>query len=70
MEADFPVLERNRRILSENHAIFQVHHAVAPERRNRLSGFSVQLDQPVSDGDVHDAVVSLAVGPKRKPASG
>src|SRR5688572_8700943 len=51
-------------LLAVDHdAVFEIDFAVLAKAGDRLTGLGVQRDEAITDGDVNDAVVALAVGP-------
>ena len=67
VEADVGRLEIDARLIDLR---LQIDDAVAAERRDRDAGLRVQRNHVVAGSDGDDALVTLAVGPVREPASG
>jgi hypothetical protein len=55
--------------LAEDHAFLQIDDTALAERRHRLSGLRVQLDEAVANGEEEDALVAFAVRPVREAAA-
>ena len=70
MEADFSTFQINLLVLADDNAFLEIDHAALAEAGNGLTGFGVEFDEAIADGDENDAVVALTVGPVRNAASG
>src|SRR5207253_609309 len=63
VDADLAGFEVDLLVLALHNSDFQIDNATVAEGRNHFAGFRVQLDEPITGGDIEDALITSAISP-------
>src|SRR6185369_11638822 len=69
VHANLTGLEIDLLLVAMYDADFQIDQSVLAERRDRRTGLGVQFREPITGGDIDDALVTASVGPVREAAA-